>query len=466
MLSVADTPPVTPPLLVRPSQTPRAYTKPVLEVDRLINEASGKALVSSASTSSDQTNILRSSRYRGRKHVPVSDRAFASAALNMTEDGRQLNLRLGLAGLDRLHWQQAGDEEISRLIDTGTLHACHPPDQPAGRRKDTTYYNPQTKEKRDEHTNEKTYRIRGAAGGDRINYPGDVSARCADMELVKILINLTISETDRKWMTMDISDFYLHSTLDRPEWIRINRRHISDAMLTKHNLWDYLVNGSVLFRIDKGMYGLPQAGLLAKSELTAHLASGGYHEDSTIPCLFKHVSNGVLFSLVVDDFGVSYNDPAGAEHLHQHLLQRYPHRINWQPKKYLGVTIVFDYAARTATLSMPGYMDRVILRFHRLLSTGKAQAASPSVYIPPSYGKSTQYTHVDSTALLSPADKLEMQELVGCLLYYARAVDCTMLPGVNHLASELSSLTLCPGNGTAPPCLRCNLPKQRTRLPR
>ena len=95
----------------------------------------------------------------------------------------------------------------------------------------------------------------------------------------------------------------------------------------------------------------------------------------------------------------------------------------------------------TATLSMPGYIDKVVLRFQRLLRTGKAQAASPSVYVPPSYGKSTQYTHVDTSAVLSPSDKLEMQELVGCLLYYARAIDCTMLPSVNHIASELSTLT-------------------------
>jgi hypothetical protein len=32
----------------------------------------------------------------------------------------------------------------------------------------------------------------------------------------------------------------------------------------------------VLFRSDMGKYGLPQAGLLAKTELTAHLAAGGY----------------------------------------------------------------------------------------------------------------------------------------------------------------------------------------------
>ena len=90
---------------------------------------------------------------------------------------------------------------------------------------------------------------------------------------------------------------------------------------------------------------------------------------------------------------------------------------------------------------MPGYMDKVVQRFHRLLSTGRSQAASPSVYVPPSYGQSTQYTHVDDSALLSPAGKLKMPELVGCVLYYTRAVDCTMLTTVNHISSVQSTLT-------------------------
>ena len=90
---------------------------------------------------------------------------------------------------------------------------------------------------------------------------------------------------------------------------------------------------------------------------------------------------------------------------------------------------------------MPGYMDKVIHRFHRLLSTGRPQAASPSIYVPPSYGQSVQYIHIDDSAVLSPADQLEMKELVGCVLYYARAIDCTMLPTVNHISSIQSTLT-------------------------
>jgi len=195
--SVADSVPITPHPHVRSRNARRVSAKALRAAERLIKEASEAALIASAQAiPCEQPYHHRSSRYHGTKHVPVSDRAFAFAALNMTEDGRQLNLRLGLAGPDSAHWQKAGDEEISRLIDTGTLHACYSHDQPAERRKDTTYYNPQTKEKCDEHTNQKIYRVRGAAGGGRINYPGDVSARCADMELVKILINLTISEPD------------------------------------------------------------------------------------------------------------------------------------------------------------------------------------------------------------------------------------------------------------------------------
>ena len=48
---------------------------------------------------------------------------------------------------------------------------------------------------------------------------------------------------------------------------------------------------------------------------------------------------------------------------------------------------------------------------------------------------------MDTTAALSPADKLEMRELVGCVLYYARAVDCTMLTIFNHVSSVQSTLT-------------------------
>ena len=50
-------------------------------------------------------------------------------------------------------------------------------------------------------------------GGDRINYPGDVATPTTDMLSAKILFNSIISTPGAKFMTMDISNFYLNTPL-------------------------------------------------------------------------------------------------------------------------------------------------------------------------------------------------------------------------------------------------------------
>ena len=76
---------------------------------------------------------------------------------------------------------------------SNTIRPIHCSDQPAERRADTTYYNPQPKEKCDA-AGTKSYRIRGTIGGDRVNYPGPVTARTADMDVVKILLNPVLAD--------------------------------------------------------------------------------------------------------------------------------------------------------------------------------------------------------------------------------------------------------------------------------
>ena len=68
--------------------------------------------------------------------------------------------------------------------------------------------------------------------------------------------------------------------------------------------------------IQKGMYGLPQAGMLANKLLKECLAEHGYRELLHTPGLFKHDTRPIWFTLVVDDFGIKY---VGEEHAH-HLV--------------------------------------------------------------------------------------------------------------------------------------------------
>jgi hypothetical protein len=358
--------------------------------------------------------------------------------LNLALDGSPLTLPAALLGPDAASWQQANVDEFDRLLgSTHTMHAIKNADQPADRRKDTTYYNPQIKEKIGED-GQRTFRVRGTAGGDRINYPGNVSSSCADMPVVKTLLQSVVSDNSN-WMTADIKDYYLMTPLTRSEYIRIPVKMIPESIIVKYHLRPFIHHDKILFEVTQGMYGLPQAGLLAQERLIAHLATAGYHEAPDVPCLFRHATNSIAFALVVDDFGIKYNDRADADHLIATLRSLYELKVDWTGKQYLGLTIAFDSAKRTVTLSMPGYITKVLTRFRPHLTRG---AASPAIYTPPSYGcKSPQIAPVDTSPPLDAAAILELQQIVGCMLYYARAVDYTMLPSVTAISSDQAHAT-------------------------
>ena len=207
------------------------------------------------------------------------------------------------------------------------------------------------------------------------------------------------------------------------------------AVRTNH-LEEYLSNGAILFEVTKGMYGLPQSGLLAQQRLVAHLAAHGFIQHDRVPCLFAHVTNGVTFTLVVDDFG-KYHAKEGVLHLIATLQNLYQIKVDWTGGKYLGLTIDFDEQRTTVSLSMPSYIATLLLRF----PTQSTRASTPSIYHSPTYGSTVQLATTDNSPLLCPAQKTHVQAIVGSLLYYARAVDPTMLPAVTAVASAQANPT-------------------------
>ena len=58
--------------------------------------------------------------------------------------------------------------------------------------------------------------------GNRICYPGDVGTKTASLDLIKLVVNSVLSRKDAKYVTFDISNFYLQTPLDCPEYVRIN----------------------------------------------------------------------------------------------------------------------------------------------------------------------------------------------------------------------------------------------------
>ena len=73
-------------------------------------------------------------------------------------------------------------------------------------------------------------------------------------------------------MTIEISNFYLMTPLNRPQYIRIHIRYIPDEIIVEYRLKiKSEANGVVYIVANCGMYGLPQSGILAKDLLEKRL---------------------------------------------------------------------------------------------------------------------------------------------------------------------------------------------------
>jgi hypothetical protein len=130
---------------------------------------------------------------------------------------------------------------------------------------------------------------------------------------------------------------------------------------------------------------------------------------------------------VVDDFGVRYTKKEDALHLLATLEGRYIAKANWTGNRYCGLTLDWDYDTRTCNISiMPGYIDRALQRFAHCAPTKPEHA--PHVWQKPNYGAKVQYAPIhEEPILVDAAETKRVQEVLGTLLYYARAVDSTML---------------------------------------
>jgi hypothetical protein len=126
-----------------------------------------------------------------------------------------------------------------------------------------------------------THRTRLTVGGNLIDYSGDVSTPTVDLTTAKLLINSVISTPKAQFLVADVKDFYLNTNMDIFEYMQIPFNLIPDEIAIQYNLKSLVHNGLVYIEIRKGMYGLPQAGILANKKLAKHLARFGYFPTNT-----------------------------------------------------------------------------------------------------------------------------------------------------------------------------------------
>jgi hypothetical protein len=108
-------------------------------------------------------------------------------------------------------------------------------------------------------------RTRLVAGGNRVHYLGDAGTPTADLLTVKLLLNSIISTPNAKFMTMDIKDFYLNTPMARYEYMQLRLADMPEDVIAHYKLNEIATpEGYIYCEIQKGMYGLPQAGIIAQ----------------------------------------------------------------------------------------------------------------------------------------------------------------------------------------------------------
>jgi hypothetical protein len=158
------------------------------------------------------------------------------------------------------------------------------------------------------------------------------------------------------------------------------------------------------------------------------------------PGRFKHDTRPITFCLVVDDFGVKYIGRHNAEHLISTLSKKYTITTDWTGAKYLGLHLAWDYNAKHVDISMPQYVARALLRFDH--PDPKTPQHSPHTAKPIIYGpQSPIVSDSDDSPRISPSRVTRLQQIVGTFLYYARAVDSSMLVALGSLASAQTRAT-------------------------
>ena len=91
-------------------------------------------------------------------------------------------------------------------------------------------------------------------------------------------------------------------------------------------------------------------------------------------------------------------------------------------------------------LSKPGYIEAMLHKFQH--PTSRQPQHSPHTYDQPNYGAKIQLTDPEDTTPLLDKNGIQfLQQVVGTLLYYARAVDSTMLVALGSLAAAQSKGT-------------------------
>jgi hypothetical protein len=182
--------------------------------------------------------------------------------------------------------------------------------------------------------------------------------------VIKIHLKSIVSTKGARYCTIDLKDFYLNTPIACPKFMRMKLADLPKEFARIYKLHDLAdTNKYISIKIQKGMYGLPQAGILAQELLEKCLNKHGYRQSPITPGLWLHNFCSISFTLCIDDFGIKYVSREHVEHLSGILKEHYKCSQDWSGTRYLGMNIDWDYINKNVYVSMLDYVPEALIQF-------------------------------------------------------------------------------------------------------
>ena len=119
------------------------------------------------------------------------------------------------------------------------------------------------------------------------------------------------------------------------------------------------------------------------------------------------------------------------DHLTHAIQQHYKLSIDWEGKYYYWFNLQWNHKNNYVDITIPDYITSVLKRFQHNITKPTYTPYKPLC----SYNQIRQIARQpDTSPPLSTPNKTKIQQIIGFLLYYARALDDTMLVALNTIA--------------------------------
>lgn len=292
-------------------------------------------------------------------------------------------------------WREAIQIELLALMDHNTGTEIARGDVPAGAQ--LLPAKVVLKIKRDAEGNPTKYKARLVALGNlQQNIPVNVFSPTANDKSLKLLLAISTA-LSLKILSLDVYGAFLY-----PDQTGDDVFVVIPPIITGDT--------SVIWKLNKTMYGLSASPRAFYDHVSAHLLKCGYTRCAADPCFFWiRGSSGFLFTVVhVDDFVVAASTQELMNEFIAHMEQVYVVSITPDVQHFLGL-YTHDYPCGARVMSQPGLLQKLFDKHPHIANL----KVFPQVPMSSLFNDAVQDDSMD-------CDHTQYMELLGSLLYIVK----------------------------------------------